>query len=249
MALQALNTMSGGQRVRVTFARVCQEKPQVLILDEPTNHLDIYSIDALTDALQNFKGAVVFITHNRNMLRDLSPQLVVVQNGTCESIWLNSASPGGWLLRSVFGATCDGVKGKTPSGMLSASPTTSIPARCTAVKTGMPSASPSTSTLARSAAVETKKPKQQQPDGMNTFNPNPRPVDGPLLVSEKEFLKCAKRIREILKLEELKKTGQLNKSQENKWQTKADALGELIEALKYLPEDSGLREKNEDLIS
>merc|ERR1712242_590359 len=69
MATRALSSLSGGQRVRVAFAKICAEKPQMLVLDEPTNHLDIYSIDALIDALRSFQGAVILVTHNRSMLK------------------------------------------------------------------------------------------------------------------------------------------------------------------------------------
>merc|ERR1712217_953319 len=77
-ANQDLSSLSGGQRARVIFARICAEAPHILVLEEPTNHLDIYSIDALTEALQNFSGGVVLISHNQSLLKAVGNQVGVV---------------------------------------------------------------------------------------------------------------------------------------------------------------------------
>merc|ERR1719253_2077129 len=75
-ALQSMDSLSGGQRVRVAFALMSVERPQLLVLDEPTNHLDIYAIEALIDALQEFKGGVIFVTHNMSLLREVAQQVI-----------------------------------------------------------------------------------------------------------------------------------------------------------------------------
>jgi len=81
LASLPLEALSGGQRVRVSFARLCAEDPHLLVLDEPTNHLDIYSIDALSTALQEFAGAVVLVTHDRGLLEDVAEEVLVVHDG------------------------------------------------------------------------------------------------------------------------------------------------------------------------
>jgi energy-coupling factor transporter ATP-binding protein EcfA2 len=60
---QPMSELSGGQRMRVAFARMCAEEPHLLVLDEPTNHLDIYAIEALSDALKDFQGGIIFVKH------------------------------------------------------------------------------------------------------------------------------------------------------------------------------------------
>jgi len=77
-----LDSLSGGQRVRVAFARVSALEPHLLVLDEPTNHLDIYAIEALIDALRDFQGAVVLVTHDRSMLQEVAREIAVVQGNT-----------------------------------------------------------------------------------------------------------------------------------------------------------------------
>lgn len=81
LALQPIETLSGGQRARLALARMCAEESHLLVLDEPTNHLDIYSIEALIDGLKEFKGGVIFVTHNRTMLLELATEIVIISRG------------------------------------------------------------------------------------------------------------------------------------------------------------------------
>ena len=64
--------------MRVFFTKIGMEHPQLLLLDEPTNHLDIYSINALAAALREFQGAVLLVTHNRDLLRNVAKELYVI---------------------------------------------------------------------------------------------------------------------------------------------------------------------------
>jgi len=63
-----ISMLSGGERVRVAFLKLYMEKANFLILDEPTNHLDVYSIEVLEDALEDFDGTMLVVSHNRHFL-------------------------------------------------------------------------------------------------------------------------------------------------------------------------------------
>ncbi|KAM9326394.1 ATP-binding cassette sub-family F member 1 [Gastrophryne carolinensis] len=78
--------LSGGQKARVVFAELCCREPDVLILDEPTNNLDIESIDALAEAVNEYKGAVICVSHDARLITETNCQLWVVEEQTVNQI-------------------------------------------------------------------------------------------------------------------------------------------------------------------
>ena len=73
--------LSGGEKARLTLALMSAAKPQILILDEPTNHLDIDSREALTQAINDYPGAVILISHDRHLIELTADQLWLVEGG------------------------------------------------------------------------------------------------------------------------------------------------------------------------
>ncbi|XP_067386190.1 ATP-binding cassette sub-family F member 1 isoform X2 [Emydura macquarii macquarii] len=78
--------LSGGQKARVVFAELACREPDVLILDEPTNNLDIESIDALADAINEYKGAVIIVSHDARLITETNCQLWVVEEQSINQI-------------------------------------------------------------------------------------------------------------------------------------------------------------------
>ncbi|XP_057450919.1 ABC transporter F family member 4-like isoform X2 [Lotus japonicus] len=79
--------LSGGQKARVVFTSISMSKPHILLLDEPTNHLDMQSIDALADALDEFTGGVVLVSHDSRLISRVCDdeersQIWIVEDGT-----------------------------------------------------------------------------------------------------------------------------------------------------------------------
>lgn len=77
-----MKDLSGGQKARVALAELCLSAPDVLILDEPTNNLDIESIDALAEAINEYKGGVIIVSHDERLIRETDCTLYVIEDQT-----------------------------------------------------------------------------------------------------------------------------------------------------------------------
>ena len=84
MALQTIESLSGGEKARLVLAQLVWQKPNLILLDEPTNHLDMDMRAALTDALFDYKGTVILITHDRHLMRSVCDDLILVAEGTVQ---------------------------------------------------------------------------------------------------------------------------------------------------------------------
>jgi len=80
-ALKKVSVLSGGEKSRVLLGRLLLEPHNLLLLDEPSNHLDMDSCEALLDAIEDFEGGVVIVTHNENFLHSLAEKLLVFDRG------------------------------------------------------------------------------------------------------------------------------------------------------------------------
>ncbi|WP_155489376.1 ATP-binding cassette domain-containing protein, partial [Cronobacter sakazakii] len=75
---------SGGEKARLVLALIVWQRPNLLLLDEPTNHLDLDIRQALTDALIEFEGALVVVSHDRHLIRSTTDDLYLVHDGKVE---------------------------------------------------------------------------------------------------------------------------------------------------------------------
>jgi macrolide transport system ATP-binding/permease protein len=75
-----IRVLSGGERVKASFAKIFLQDINLLILDEPTNYLDIYSMEALEDALKDYEQTILFVSHDRRFVSSVADQVIFIEN-------------------------------------------------------------------------------------------------------------------------------------------------------------------------
>jgi ATP-binding cassette subfamily F protein 3 len=128
-ALRPIGPMSGGEKARLVLASIVRTRPHLLVLDEPTNHLDAATRDALTDALADFEGALLLVSHDRYLLRASVDQFVLVDGGRADAFdgdlddYLAWLQKGGAAQRGqAAGGSSAGASGAAGNGASRAAP-------------------------------------------------------------------------------------------------------------------------------
>ena len=74
-----ISALSGGECGRLVLARIMKQKQNILIMDEPTNHLDLETVEALAQALQEYEGTLIVVSHNRFLVRAVADRLILIK--------------------------------------------------------------------------------------------------------------------------------------------------------------------------
>ena len=104
-ALAPIAPFSGGEKARLALALIVWQRPNLLLLDEPTNHLDLDMRHALSEALQEFDGALVVVSHDRHLLRVTVEELYLVDDGRLTPFTGDLEAYAAWLTRRQNGDT------------------------------------------------------------------------------------------------------------------------------------------------
>ncbi|MGB0360506.1 MAG: ATP-binding cassette domain-containing protein [Endozoicomonas sp.] len=97
--VEVIQGFSGGEKARLALAIIAWQKPNLLLLDEPTNHLDLDMRLALTMALQSFEGALILVSHDRNLIRSTTDELYLVHDGYMENYEGDLEDYSQWLVQ------------------------------------------------------------------------------------------------------------------------------------------------------
>jgi ATP-binding cassette subfamily F protein 3 len=122
MVTSSIAPFSGGEKARLALALIVWQRPNLLLLDEPTNHLDLETREALTDALAQFEGTLVVVSHDRHLLRATTDQFIIVADGKLQPFDGDLDDYRDWLFKTKLTAKNDAaaatplpVAQKTPS--------------------------------------------------------------------------------------------------------------------------------------
>ena len=107
-------SFSGGERARLALALIVWQRPNVLILDEPTNHLDLDMRHALTMALTDFEGAVVLVSHERQLVASVCDELILVHGGESREFDGDLVAYADWLRQARIDMMKNGQKPAEP---------------------------------------------------------------------------------------------------------------------------------------
>ena len=107
MVTSSIAPFSGGEKARLALALIVWQRPNLLLLDEPTNHLDLETREALTDALAQFEGTLVVVSHDRHLLRATTDQFIIVANGKLQPFDGDLDDYKDWLFQTKLGKGTD----------------------------------------------------------------------------------------------------------------------------------------------
>ena len=107
MVTSSIAPFSGGEKARLALALIVWQRPNLLLLDEPTNHLDLETREALTEALAQFEGTLVVVSHDRHLLRATTDQFIIVADGKLQPFDGDLDDYKDWLLQTKLGKGTD----------------------------------------------------------------------------------------------------------------------------------------------
>ena len=130
MVTSPIRPFSGGEKARLALALIVWQRPNLLLLDEPTNHLDLETREALTDALAQFEGTLMLVSHDRHLLRATTDQFLIVADGALTEFDGDLEDYKDWLFKTKLAA-----KMQALSAPVTASPNAAPAATAKAVST------------------------------------------------------------------------------------------------------------------
>ncbi|USX22787.1 ATP-binding cassette domain-containing protein [Oxalobacteraceae bacterium OTU3REALA1] len=145
MVTSSIAPFSGGEKARLALALIVWQRPNLLLLDEPTNHLDLETREALTEALAQFEGTLVVVSHDRHLLRATTDEFIIVADGKLQPFDGDLDDYKDWLFKTKLGKGTD-----------------VLPAAGKANKTDFPVVSPVAAPTAAAPAAVSKDQKRQQ---------------------------------------------------------------------------------------
>ncbi|MEG1051806.1 MAG: ATP-binding cassette domain-containing protein [Janthinobacterium sp.] len=165
MVTASIAPFSGGEKARLALALIVWQRPNLLLLDEPTNHLDLETREALTEALAQFEGTLVVVSHDRHLLRATTDEFIIVADGKLQPFDGDLDDYKDWLFKTKLGKGTDvlpaaGKANKTDFPVVS--PVAAAPAPAAPVRDKRKEAEERQKTAALRKPIENKLKRQEE---------------------------------------------------------------------------------------
>ena len=136
MVTSPIGPFSGGEKARLALALIVWQRPNLLLLDEPTNHLDLETREALTDALAQFEGTLMLVSHDRHLLRATTDQFLIVADGALTAFDGDLDDYKDWLFKTKLATKMEALSNpaSATAPIAAAAPVTTKTAKATAPK-------------------------------------------------------------------------------------------------------------------
>ncbi len=128
MVTASIAPFSGGEKARLALALIVWQRPNLLLLDEPTNHLDLETREALTEALAQFEGTLVVVSHDRHLLRATTDEFIIVADGKLQPFDGDLDDYKDWLFKTKLGKGTDVLPAAGKANKTDFPVTSSVPA-------------------------------------------------------------------------------------------------------------------------
>ncbi len=169
MVTASIAPFSGGEKARLALALIVWQRPNLLLLDEPTNHLDLETREALTEALAQFEGTLVVVSHDRHLLRATTDEFIIVADGKLQPFDGDLDDYKDWLFKTKLGKGTD-----------------VLPAAGKANKTDFPVTSSVASPVAAAAPVRDKRKEAEERQKAAALR---KPIENKLKRQEEQIAK------------------------------------------------------------
>ncbi|WP_229259464.1 ATP-binding cassette domain-containing protein [Duganella aceris] len=180
MVTSSIAPFSGGEKARLALALIVWQRPNLLLLDEPTNHLDLETREALTEALAQFEGTLVVVSHDRHLLRATTDEFIIVADGKLQPFDGDLDDYKDWLFKTKLGKGTD-----------------VLPAAGKANKTDFPVTSPVAPPVAAAPAAVSKDQKRQQAEDRQRLATLRKPLEQKIKRLDDQIAKRAAQKAEV----------------------------------------------------
>ena len=189
MVTSPIAPFSGGEKARLALALIVWQRPNLLLLDEPTNHLDLETREALTEALAQFEGTLVVVSHDRHLLRATTDQFIIVADGKLQPFDGDLDDYKDWMMQTKLGKGTDVLPAAGKANQTDYPVTSPVAAAAPA-----PAAA---ATEAPAASFQTKEQKRQAAEDRQRLSAQRKPLEQKLKKVDEQMAKRSTQKSEI----------------------------------------------------